>query len=58
MKKVKTLNVKSDNKKTSRKIVCKRCRKYKKLHAKDMCELCYAIVRNEKTRDRKDFQLM
>jgi hypothetical protein len=57
MKKVKAVNVKPGNKKTSRLVVCKRCRKPKKIHAKDLCRLCYAIVRNEKTRGRKDFQL-
>jgi hypothetical protein len=37
MKKAKSLKVKSGNKKTSRKVVCKRCRKSKKIHAKDLC---------------------
>jgi rRNA maturation endonuclease Nob1 len=58
MKKVKGTNVKPGNNKISHKVVCKRCRKSKKIHAKDLCELCYSIVRNEKSRKKKEFQVI
>ena len=58
MKKVKGTNVKPGNKKTSGKVVCKRCRKSKKIHAKDLCELCYAIVRSKNSRNKKQFQVI
>jgi hypothetical protein len=58
MKNKNTLNIECEMKKTPRMVVCKRCGKEKIYHAKDLCELCYAIVRNGRSKIKKDFQLI
>lgn len=58
MKKENILNPERENQKAPRMIICKRCDKPKPHHAKDLCELCYAILRNDRSRTKKEFQLI
>jgi len=58
MKKENTLNPERDNKKVPRMVVCKRCGKPRIYHAKNLCELCYSILRNDRSRIKKEFQLI
>jgi len=58
MKKENTPNAERENQKAPRMVVCKRCGKPRIYHAKDLCELCYAILRNDRSRTKKEFQLI
>lgn len=45
-------------KKIPRMCICKKCRKHKEYHAKNLCNICYSNWRNERVKGKKDYQLM
>jgi hypothetical protein len=48
----------SETKKAKRIIVCKKCRKEKKIKAKGLCGLCYALVRTVRRKNKNKFGMV